>query len=150
VGEVYGIGDDEAGRQVDAWAISLPGVEPTPRLDSDPSAYPPGRHAESTYNGTASAAETRNGGRDEGGESWRSPQHPLADGGVFDNPGQEFGEHDRPGGQGMPGNQAGGRDPGPVPVDDAHDVSGASAGARMPGNSHGASASPGSAGRGSG
>jgi uncharacterized protein YjbJ (UPF0337 family) len=36
-------------------------------------------------------------------------------GGVFENEGREFGEHDRPGGAGMPGNQGGGRDPGPVP-----------------------------------
>jgi uncharacterized protein YjbJ (UPF0337 family) len=114
VRKVYDVGDDEAGRQVDAWERSLRGVEPVPRDDSDPSAYPPGRHAQSIYDGTAAAAETRNAGGGAGGDSWRSPQHPRADGGVFDNPGQELGEHDRPGGAGMPSNQAGGRDPGPV------------------------------------
>jgi hypothetical protein len=77
---------------------------------------------------------------------------------VFDNEGHEFGEHDRPGGAGMPGNQAGGRDPGPVgpsvadPQTPASRDSGASSGARAPGNvaAGGSPSPPGTAGRGSG
>lgn len=52
-------------------------------------------------------------------------------GGVtLDNPGPEFGDHDRPGGAGLPTNQGGGRDVGGLDVD----AVGADAGGRAPGN----------------
>lgn len=66
VGELYGLGDDEAGRQVDTWARGLPRTADGELLHDDVE--------------------------------------------VFDNAGPELGEHDRPGGAGMPSNQAGGRE----------------------------------------
>ena len=168
VGDAYGVSDEEADKQVAAWESSLRGVtEPGPRLDSDPSAYPPSASAAPFYNGTNAAAETRNESRD--GARAGSPDPEPAGiprtgtprtgvEGVFDNDGQEFGEHGRPGGAGMPGNQGGGRDPGPVgpSVADSQTAgsrdSGASASARSPGNvgAGGSPSPPGTAGRGSG
>lgn len=71
---------------------------------------------------------------------------------TLDNPGPEFGDHDRPGGAGLPTNQGGGRDAGGL------DADGADAGGRAPGNEHaigggvrpqGGRIPPGAAGRGS-
>lgn len=100
VRDAYGVTDDEAEKQVLAWESSL--REPAPRLDSDPSPYPPGRAAEALYNGSNAAAETRS---DPGVRDERV---------VLDNEGPELdaAEHDRPGGAGLPSNQAGGRDGG--------------------------------------
>ena len=122
---------------------------------SDPSAYPPSTHASATYNGTLAATETRNERKDPEPD-WvpDTGTSRTGTGGVFENEGQEFGENDRPGGAGMPGNQGGGRDPGPVPPGQTRESrdSGASAGARAPGNvaAGGSPSPPGTAGRGSG
>lgn len=114
VRDVYGVNDEEADKQVDSWEASLR-TQPAPRLDSDPSAYPPGAGAQPYYNGTNAAAETRNERPDPEPRSIpRTGTSRTGTEGVFENEGQEFGEHDRPGGAGMPGNQGGGRDPGPV------------------------------------
>jgi uncharacterized protein YjbJ (UPF0337 family) len=161
VRDAYGVTDDEADKQVATWEQSLrtDGVEPAPRLDSDPSAYPPSTHAQATWNGSSGAVETRNERRDPEPDWVPNTGTPRTGiGGVFENEGQEFGEHDRPGGAGMPGNQGGGRDPGPVPPKDGRTVrdaagdSGASSGARSPGNAAagGSPSPPGTAGRGSG
>jgi uncharacterized protein YjbJ (UPF0337 family) len=168
VRDVYGVSDDEADKQVSAWEASMrAGPEPGPRLDSDPSDYPPSTHAAPFYNGSNASAETRN---ESHGDPRSGSPDPEPAGiprtgtprtgvdGVFDNEGQEFGEHDRPGGAGMPGNQAGGRDPGPVgpsvadPQTPASRDSGASSGARAPGNvaAGGSPSPPETAGRGSG
>jgi uncharacterized protein YjbJ (UPF0337 family) len=162
VRDVYGVTDDEADKQIDAWEHSLRhDVEPAPRLDSDPGAYPPAPHASATWNGTVAATETRNERRDPEPDwvpTTGTPRTGTA--GVFENEGEEFGEHDRPGGAGMPGNQGGGRDPGPVPAERRRDGresrevrdSGASAGGRSPGDvaAGGSPSPPGPAGRGSG
>jgi uncharacterized protein YjbJ (UPF0337 family) len=174
VRDVYGVSDDEAEKQVAAWEASMRGTapargtpEPGPRLDSDPSAYPPSARSTPFYSGTNAAVETRNESRD-GGRSGSPDPEPAGIPrtgtprtgveGVFDNEGQEFGEHDRPGGAGMPGNQGGGRDPGPVgpsvadPQKPTSRGSGASSGARAPGNASGGGSPspPGTAGGGSG
>lgn len=168
VRDVYGVSDDEAEKQVAAWETSMrAGPEPGPRLDSDPSDYPPSTHATPYYNGTNAAAETRNESHGSGRAGSPDPEPASIPrtgtprtgvDGVFDNEGQEFGEHDRPGGAGMPGNQGGGRDPGPVgpSVADSQTPkskgSGASSGGRSPGNvsGGGSPSAPGTAGRGSG
>lgn len=167
VRDVYGISDDEAEKQVAAWETSLrANPEPVPGPDSDPGHRPPSPHAQPFYNGTKAAADTRNESR-EGSRSGSPDPEPAGIPrtgtsrtgveGVFDNEGQEFGEHGRPGGAGMPGNQGGGRDPGPVgpSVADskrrAAEDSGASAGARAAGHASGSDEpAPGTAGRGSG
>lgn len=142
VRDAYGVSDEEADKQIAAWeaemrARGLEEREPAPRLDSDPNAYPPSSSAEATYGGTNAAAETRNEAPDPGRDARAEPRSgtPRTDEGpqvTLDNEGPEFGDHDRPGGAGLPSNQAGGRDGGGL--DPGAEASGADSGARSPGN----------------
>jgi uncharacterized protein YjbJ (UPF0337 family) len=163
VRDAYGVTDEEADKQVAVWEDEQRRWLDAARLDSDPSRYPPARHADAVWNGSNAATETRNesGGRDPLAERGREPgtrdmprtgTPRTGTGGHFENEGEEFGEHDRAGGAGMPGNQGGGRDGGGTgrSASSGDAPFGASSGGRKPGATAPGGEPPGSAGRGSG